>query len=292
MLEENAAIFGRVFSPALPPTFSLTSEELGEETLIAVTFGYGLGRHLMRRRGYSDELKGSGEQVGQMLAEELHLNLDASEILGTGERTFCDFVELASEKRLLEKGLTSRDGRGSIVSYLKLVALNAILFAISECIIRAPQPLKSRSSSAPQRREVREPIPQAMPWELFFVDKIQQGLGSRVLSDRERRLLLTPLQGLVAEDVTSVTAERLQTKAIEALSVAYREDTEGKNREAGVVWRKNNEALYQRSQLVISGIVQNWYLRVGRSLEKSAFGCGSLLALVMLLLVSLVFLIC
>jgi hypothetical protein len=130
----------------------------------------------------------------------------------------------------------------------------------------------------------------AMPWEEFFVKKIEQGLGTRVLSDDERQFLLTPVtEAMSGSGFTPAAAQNLQSKAMKALTVAYNEDTQGKNRRAGVLWRDNNKAIYEHSQLVISGIVQNWYLEVGRSLEKRAFGCATAAAvgLVCVLLVAL-----
>ena len=53
-----------------------------------------------------------------------------------------------------------------------------------------------------------------------------------------------------------------------ALTTAYKEDTEKRNKAAAIKWAEHNRNLYNNSRCAISGIVQNWYLGIGRSLER------------------------
>lgn len=113
-------------------------------------------------------------------------------------------------------------------------------------------------------------------WDEFFIRKMRQGLAAQgnSLAPEEEAILRTAVLELSSQ--TSFTPERaqaLQTKCIAALSAAYQADTAGKNRNAALEWRENNEALYKFSKFAISGIVQNWYLSVGRGLERKTTGC-------------------
>lgn len=106
--------------------------------------------------------------------------------------------------------------------------------------------------------------------ETFFVQKIEQG-GSRLVNERDRELLLTP----VVEAIQLMTRDEgmsLQLRCSANLTRAYRSDTEGRNREAAFKWREANIALYGSSIRLVSGIVQNWYLSEGRRLERHVFG--------------------
>ena len=110
--------------------------------------------------------------------------------------------------------------------------------------------------------------------ETFFVQKIEQGIGPH-LTDRERDMLLTP----VAELAGAFNPEEgvlLQVKCFKALSNAYRTDagntplspaSAAERRSNAEKWREANVLLYQSSNRVISGVVQNWYLSEGRKLE-------------------------
>lgn len=112
--------------------------------------------------------------------------------------------------------------------------------------------------------------------EEFFISKIEQGLSysSEPLSEEEHRILRTAAINLPHEsEFTPDKGRALNAKCVGALAEAYARDTAGKNRDAALLWRGNNDQLYRSSQLVISGIVQNWYLSVGRAQEKKATGC-------------------
>ena len=120
--------------------------------------------------------------------------------------------------------------------------------------------------------------------EEFFVNQIKNGLKllSKSLSSEEETLLLTNMTELQEKGLSTETAQDLQEKCSEALSVAYQSDTSSSSndikelkrlkRSMAIGWREYNEKLYQRSERVLSGIVQNWYLSEGRSLEKKSAG--------------------
>jgi len=115
----------------------------------------------------------------------------------------------------------------------------------------------------------------ALPSELFFVDKINQGLLlDERLDSTERKLLLTPVHEVVGQ-LDPQLAQALQAKAAAALSRAYTSDIAGKSRRKGLIWSDFNGQLYRESKCVISGIVQNWYLGEGRAMERRAFGISS-----------------
>ena len=127
-------------------------------------------------------------------------------------------------------------------------------------------------------------------FEGFFIRKIRQGLSdSSELSQDEEQLLLTPVAELASSAKFSPEIARsLNEKCIKALTNAYKEDTAQKNKGAAMVWAEHNKNLYEHSQLTISGIVQNWYLDVGRSLEKQVIrGIGFWIMIVVLLVLIL-----
>jgi len=115
-------------------------------------------------------------------------------------------------------------------------------------------------------------------WEEFFIDKIKEGLSlsSDSLTQEEEDLLRTKVGDLSENpNFTPEFAQKFQAKCSGALSEIYGRDTAGKDRQAAVEWRENNEDLHKNSELALSGIVQNWYLSVGRAQEKAATGCLS-----------------
>jgi len=113
--------------------------------------------------------------------------------------------------------------------------------------------------------------------ETFFVQKIEQSIGPH-LTDREREMLLTPVTEL-AGTFDPAEGLLLQAKCFKALSNAYRRDvgntpnspaSSAVRRSNAQQWREANVRLYESSNRVISGIVQNWYLSEGRTLEVLA----------------------
>ncbi len=156
----------------------------------------------------------------------------------------------------------------------------------------------------------------AEAWEEFFLEKIKTvlGGGQDSLTDEEEKILLTPVAAL--GDDPSFTPEigrRLQEKCTRALTEAYNRDIAGDRevrrayrelgmnklafppmarptgKEAALLWRRMNEALYEHSKLAISGVVQNWYLTCGRDMERKAAG-GNPLILVWVIAAAIFFL--
>jgi len=120
-------------------------------------------------------------------------------------------------------------------------------------------------------------------WDEFFFEKIQEGLSlsSDSLSEEELEFLSLPLSELDENAIfTPEEAQKLNAKCIGALSEIYARDTTGKNRQAALLWRESNEGIYKYSDSIISGIVQNWYLSVGRAQEKKAAGCLPIIVVV------------
>lgn len=121
--------------------------------------------------------------------------------------------------------------------------------------------------------------------ETFFIEKIKYGLSliSESLTEDEEATLKTNMNDLSKLDSTPEEAQRLQEKCTKALSIAYQKNTE--NRKSGdwglkhdattyiKDWREYNSNIYHESELILSGVVQNWYLSEGRPLEKKAAGC-------------------
>ena len=116
------------------------------------------------------------------------------------------------------------------------------------------------------------------PWDRFFVEMIEQGLGGPgCLSGDERDLLLTPLDQLLdfPPKIPQAQMPEFNDRCITALTTAYKQETTGKNKDAALIWNEFNKNLYAHSECVVTGIVQNWYLSEGRSLEKKVVGIFS-----------------
>lgn len=106
--------------------------------------------------------------------------------------------------------------------------------------------------------------------EEFFIEKIEQGVGT--LTELERTVLLSTVTALNEVDGCSPEmVSQLNEKGARGLTAAYKQDTAGKNKKAGLVWNEHNESIYKNSDYAVSGIVQNWYLSEGRPLEKQIF---------------------
>ena len=130
------------------------------------------------------------------------------------------------------------------------------------------------------------------PWEEFFIRKIKDGLAvssNSLSADEERLLRKLVTEFLDEQPISPEQAQRLDAKCIDALREAYARDTAGKNKQAALQWRENNEALYKHSRLVVSGIVQNWYLRTGRGQEKKVL--WSLRTVLIFVAIAVVFLV-
>ena len=77
------------------------------------------------------------------------------------------------------------------------------------------------------------------------------------------------------DNLSPAKARHLTKKCVNALTVAYKQDTSGKNKKEALTWNEFNEWQYENSVCVVSGVVQDWYLTEGRPLEKkvvSLFG--------------------
>jgi hypothetical protein len=88
----------------------------------------------------------------------------------------------------------------------------------------------------------------ADPWDEFFIGKINEGLSasSQSLASEEEELLRTPVEKLgESPSFSPEAAQQLQAKCIGALTEAYARDTAGKNRQAALRWRENNDSLYK-----------------------------------------------
>jgi len=133
-----------------------------------------------------------------------------------------------------------------------------------------------------------------MSGEEFFVDKIKEGLRLKreKLSPEEEKILMMPMQDFVSKNKLSPQeAQALNNKCIKALEVIYEQETSGRNKNIALVWAEYNKMVYETSQRVISGIIQNWYFSVGRKQEKKAVGCFPLILLAIGIATSLVLLI-
>lgn len=131
--------------------------------------------------------------------------------------------------------------------------------------------------------------------ESFFIDRIKYGLGliSETLTESEEVLLNSNIHDLGESGFTPEEAQKLQEKCSKALSKAYRENTGNRKSNDGELkriatiymneWRENNSRIYLESESILSGVVQNWYLGEGRSLEKKAVGCLPVFAFFMVI---------
>jgi len=110
------------------------------------------------------------------------------------------------------------------------------------------------------------------PVDVFFVSKIEEGLnGSGLLSASERAFLfMDATDPLTGTAFPKNDATKLHDKCICALTRSYKTDTSEKNKKAALYWNSCNEWQYANSKCMVSGIVQNWYLSEGGSLEKKS----------------------
>ena len=108
------------------------------------------------------------------------------------------------------------------------------------------------------------------PWDEFFIEQIVRGLDDRqALSEDELVFLLKPADQLSdSESISPDEARTLNNKCVHALTISYKRMTSGKNKKSALLWNKYNEEQYKHSKCFVSGIVQNWYLSVGRPMEK------------------------
>ena len=97
-----------------------------------------------------------------------------------------------------------------------------------------------------------------------------RGLDDRqALSEDELVFLLKPADQLSdSESISPDEARTLNNKCVHALTISYKRMTSGKNKKSALLWNKYNEEQYKHSKCFVSGIVQNWYLSVGRPMEK------------------------
>ena len=132
-------------------------------------------------------------------------------------------------------------------------------------------------------------------WDEWFIEKIKEGLSlsSDSLTQEEENLLRTKAVDLSEDpNFSPEFAQKLQAKCTGALSEIYARDT-AKNKQAAIEWRENNKYLYENSDIALSGIVQNWYLSVGRAQEKQVVkpGCLSSFILVWILILTILLLV-
>lgn len=118
--------------------------------------------------------------------------------------------------------------------------------------------------------EIGEVNMSVLECEEFFLTKIEQVLGGFTGIDRTI-LLSDPTKLSEIAGCSPDLVARLNKKGVKALTIAYKQDTAGKNKDAGLVWNQHNESIYKYSERAISGVVQNWYLSEGRPLEKKIF---------------------
>ena len=119
------------------------------------------------------------------------------------------------------------------------------------------------------------------PEDEFFRLNIEKGLTRKdKLSEDERAVLFTPIHQLLdyrlpgndfffkTDSFSPTKAKQLTKKCARALTVAYKIETSGKNREEALIWNGMKDWEYKNSVCVISGIVLEWYRTEGRELEK------------------------
>ena len=122
--------------------------------------------------------------------------------------------------------------------------------------------------------EVNEAIIECIePEERFFLEKIKEGadLINKNLSSEEEAMLCLPAER-VAGLMSASKAQELDSMCVEALQVIYAVEVKNNGKESGLIWRENNVTLYNNSDLCIAGVVQNWYLSIGRGQEKQLLG--------------------
>jgi len=133
--------------------------------------------------------------------------------------------------------------------------------------------------------------------EDFFIQEIKEGvrLNGEVLTEDEEKILKTGIFTVTkSEKFESESMRKLNDKCVRALSKSYSFAIADNNinRDLNVrYWRDNNGYVYKHSKNVISGIVQNWYLSVGRKQEKSV-GCLSIIIVAIGTISLTIFLIC
>lgn len=133
--------------------------------------------------------------------------------------------------------------------------------------------------------------------EDFFIQEIKEGvrLNGEVLTEDEEKILKTDIFTVTESgEFESESMRKLNDKCVRALSKSYSFVIADNNinRNLNVrYWRDNNGYVYKHSKNVISGIVQNWYLSVGRKQEKS-IGCLSIIIVAIGTISLAIFLIC
>ena len=76
----------------------------------------------------------------------------------------------------------------------------------------------------------------------------------------------------------SEASKKLNDKCVRALQKSYSYATADNNNQRKInarFWNSNYRSLYNYSKNVISGIVQNWYLSIGKTQEGQAMGSFS-----------------
>ncbi len=133
--------------------------------------------------------------------------------------------------------------------------------------------------------------------EDFFIKEIKEGarLNGEVFTEDEEKILKTDISTVTESGkFESESMRKLNDKCVRALSKSYSFAIADNNinRDLNVrYWRDNNGHVYKHSKNVISGIVQNWYLSVGRKQEKS-IGCLSIIIVAIGTFSLAIFLIC
>lgn len=142
----------------------------------------------------------------------------------------------------------------------------------------------------------------ALECEEFFIKRIKDGLADTAapLTEREEAILRTRVPDLRGVDAAEL--RRLQGRCISSLRGMYAQTIEIAEQlsKSGAVnyrgmsptdyaleWREKNVQLYESSNRVVSAIVQEWYLTVGRKQELRVspvgrLGCGAAMLLVLL----------
>jgi hypothetical protein len=109
--------------------------------------------------------------------------------------------------------------------------------------------------------------------EAFFISKIQEGLSysSANLASEDKYLLLTRMENVASLPGCLVMKyKQLEQKCVKAITEAYARDTDQNGLDAANIWRAHIDSVYKNSRLLISDIMQTWYLSVGRAQEVRA----------------------